>query len=83
MGIELRRGDRLLLVISGGEHNTLRAASLFLYLGRRLRQDRQASMATMSVGVHRKQFVVHLGTLCQKLDIIRSACAEGENASPP
>jgi len=34
-------------------------------------------MASMSVSVHLKQFMVHLWTLCQKLDIVQTACAEG------
>ena len=52
--------------ISGGEHITLRLARRRLYVRRRSRGGRQASMARMSIGVHAKQFVDHLWTLCQK-----------------
>jgi len=72
--------------ISGGEHSTLRPASLLLYPSypsSRLGRGRQASIASIFVGVHMKQFVVHLWTLCQKLVIVRMVCAERAKTSPP
>jgi len=51
-------------LICGGEHITLGQARRRLYARRRSSGGRQASTARMSVGVHAKQFVVHLWTLC-------------------
>ena len=73
-------------LISGGEHSTLRPASLLLYPSypsSRLGGGRQASIASISVGVYKKQFVVHLWTFCQKLDTVRMVCAERAKTSPP
>ena len=53
-------------LISGGEHITLRLARRRLYARRRSSGGRQASMARMSIGVHAKQLVDQLWTLCQK-----------------
>ena len=55
-------------LISGRDHITLRLARRRFYARRRSRGGRQASMARMSVGVHTKQFVVHLWILCQKAE---------------
>ena len=55
-------------LISGGEHITLRLARRRLYARRRSSGGRQASTARMSTGVHAKQFVDHLWTLCQKAE---------------
>ena len=70
-------------LISGGEQMILRAASRRLYLRRRSRGGRQASMAKMSVGVLRKQLVVHLWTLCQKTASFLSMWEVGTKTSAP
>jgi len=69
--------------ISGGEQRILRAASRRLYLRRRSSGGRQASMARISVGVLRKQLVVHLWTLCQKRASFLSMWDVGTNTSAP
>jgi len=68
-------------LISGGKHITLRQARGYLWERRRSRGGRQASTARMSVGVHVKQLVVHLWTLCQKAASFLDMCAVGLKVS--
>jgi len=70
-------------LISGGEHITLRQARRCLYTRRRSSGGRQASIARMPVGVHAKQFVVHLWTLCQKDEIFLVMWTVGLKVSAP
>ena len=68
---------------SRGEHITLRQARQCLYARRSSRGGRQASTARMSMGVHAKQLVVHLWTLCQKAESFRVMWAVGLKVSAP
>ena len=68
---------------SGGEHIILRQARRCLYARRSSRGGRQASTARMSIGVHAKQFVVHLRILCQKAESFRVMWAVGLKVSAP
>jgi len=70
-------------LISGGEQSTLGSARRRLYLRRSSRGGRQASMARMSVGVHRKQLVVYLWTLCQKEESFLVMWTVGVRVSAP
>jgi len=78
-----RRRRAATTLICGGEHNTLRSASWHLYLRKSSRGGRPASMARMSVGVHRKQLVVHLWILCQKEESFRVMWTVGVRVSAP
>jgi len=66
-----------------GEQLTLSAASLCLWVIRIETGGRQNSTESIRVGVAVKQFVAHLGPLCQK--VLRQAVVPtlGENRSAP
>jgi len=68
---------------SGGEQTTRSAASLCRWEIRRATGGRQDSTARIPVGVAEKQFVVHLGTLCQKVFRRAMAPALGVKRSDP
>ena len=58
-------------LISGGEQSIRRFARQRLYASSSSSRGRQASTAKMSMGVHMKQLVVHLWTLCEKTESFR------------
>ena len=70
-------------LISGGEEVSLRAALRCRCSISRERGGRQASIASMGIGVEEKQLVTHLWTRLQKVSSLSCIFRRGEKRSEP